>query len=42
MFDSVDEARGYLSGIIDGEGTVYCKGYARRVVICNTSVSILW
>lgn len=47
-FESTDMARGYLSAMIDGEGSVEftpnyggVKGWRRRVRICNTSPSII-
>jgi hypothetical protein len=39
-----DEARGYLAGMIDGEGTVTAIASAktpRRIRVCNTDASIL-
>jgi hypothetical protein len=46
MFDSIDEARGYVAALIDGEGSVSFvlregKSPYRRVNISNTDPSII-
>ena len=39
---SKEAARGYLAGIIDGEGSVYCKGKKAYVSIASTDSDIVF
>ncbi|MGH3429841.1 MAG: LAGLIDADG family homing endonuclease [Mycobacteriales bacterium] len=41
MFRSNREAAGYLAGLIDGEGSVYARGYRRLIHVFNTEESIV-
>jgi DNA-binding transcriptional ArsR family regulator len=41
VFESLEEAAGYLAALIDGEGSVYGTGHRRAIFVFNSEVSII-
>lgn len=39
--NSVEEHAAYLAAIIDGEGSVCCKGSVRYITLCNTDFGVI-